>query len=171
MVWVRVLSLHLDRGGGTISPGWERELRDEWLLQSSQGFAFGRYYPRLDNLLTDESRVDFVLGASDRAIQCLRAFGPYVPAAFMNGIGAGEFRADWPIQWFERLAERFRALLREELPMDYERTGPCVPMNSPGQNFGDIEPIRMAEPHAAPNGGPAERQDNSDAGGGPPSVS
>lgn len=135
-VWLRVLSLHLD--DDVHLPGWQHDLRDKWLLASA-GFFSGCIYPALDEFLTDSDRIAAILRASDRSIKSLRAFGDYVPAAFLNALGIkGIFTSDQPIEYYELIANRFNALLRGELTTDAS-TSPVLPATRHNQTWDEIE--------------------------------
>ena len=139
--WLRVLSLHLD--DEVYAPGWQHDLRNEWLLVSA-GFFNGFVSASLDKFLTDDARIAAVLRASERSIQCLRAFGAYVPAAFLNALGLSPFTADLPIEWFERIADWFDRLLSGELMTDAS-TSPTLPATRDGQSLDEIEKPRIIE--------------------------
>ena len=133
--WLRVLSLHMD--DDVHKPGWQHDLRDKWLLASA-GYFNGCISASLDDFLTEGDRVAVILKAAERSIQRLRTFGSYVPAAFLNAIGLSPFTEDLPIEWFERIAERFTALLRGELATDAS-TSPVLPATQRGQRWNEIE--------------------------------
>ena len=133
--WLRTLSLHLDND--VHQSGWLHDLRDKWLLASA-GFFNGCVSASLDEFLTDSDRVAVVLKASERNIQNLRAFGSYVPVAHLNGLGlSGQFTADFPIEWFELINERFTALLRGQLSTDAS-TSPTLPATRIGQRWDEV---------------------------------
>ncbi len=137
--WLRVLSLHMD--DDVHKPGWQHDLRDKWLLVSA-GFFSGCISPSLDDFLTDSDRVAATLRASERSIQSLRAFGSYVPATFLNGLGLkGSFGADLPIEWFELISDRFTTLLRGELATDAS-TSPVLPATRKDQRWNEITQTR-----------------------------
>lgn len=139
-LWLRVLCLHMDHNVHVA--GWERELRDKWLFASSGESCCPTAL--LDEFLTDGDRVSYILRVSERSIQSLRAFGPYVPAAFLSALlGGGKCEADWPVEWFERIANTFAMLLRGELITDI-RTSPTLPAIRQGQSWDEIEQIRKA---------------------------
>jgi hypothetical protein len=138
--WLRTLTLQM--GDDVYQPGWQHELRDYWWSISGGCFQ-GCIWASLDDFLADGDRVAFILRASERSIESLRAFGPYVPAAFLNAIGLSS-GTDWPIQWFERIADHFNALLRGELSTDAS-TGPVLPATRKGQRWDEIEQPRQAQ--------------------------
>ena len=150
------------------APGWQHDLRNEWLLVSA-GFFNGFVSASLDKFLTDDERVAAVLRASQRSIQSLRAFGAYVSAAFLNALGLSGFTADLPIVWFERMADWFAKLLRGELMTDAS-TSPTLPATRDGQSWDEIEQPRNAEPSVAPNGSPTTPVSNSGGTEGQPPV-
>ncbi len=146
--WLRVLSLQLGKDADV--PGWRHDLRDKWLLVSAGGMV-GCIAPCLDEFITDEERVSVILRSSLGAIQSLRAFGEYVPATFLNALGFSEkHTSDLPIQWFERIAERFSMLLRGELDTDAS-TSPVLPATRHNQAWDELEqpredvPLRTAQ--------------------------
>jgi hypothetical protein len=109
------------------------------LLQSA-GYFGGCISASLDSFLTDNERVAVILRVSERSLQSLRAFGPYVPSAFLNALGLSPFGADVPIEWFERIAECFTALLRGELTTDAS-TSPVLPATRKNQPWDEIEQL------------------------------
>ncbi len=166
-VWLRVLSLHL--GDDVHKPGWQHDLRDQWLLVST-GYFSGCISPSLDEFLTDEERVAAIVQASERCISSLRAFGAYVPATFLNALGcANPFGADLPIEWFDLIAARFTALLRGQLATDAS-TSPVLPARRQGERWDEGAQPRSAE-DAPAKGGAAMGSNSSGVGGGPPAVS
>ena len=56
--WFRVLSLHMDDDAH--KPGWQHDLRDQWLLVSV-GFFNGCISTSLDDFLTDGDRFAMLL--------------------------------------------------------------------------------------------------------------
>jgi len=139
--WLRVLSLHMD--DDVHKPGWQHDLRDKWLLVSA-GFFSGCISTSLDDFLTDSDRIAAILRASERSIQSLRGFGPYVPAAHLNTLGlAGPFTADLPTEWFELISDRFATLLRGELTTDAS-TSPVLPATRKDQRWDEITQPRNA---------------------------
>ncbi len=137
--WLRVLSLQL--GEDADEPGWQHDLRDKWLLVSAGGMV-GCIAPCLDEFITDEERVSVILRTSLATIQSLRAFGEYVPAKFLNALGFSQkYTSDLPIQWFDRIAERFSMLLRGELETDAS-TSPVLPATWHNQPWDELEPPR-----------------------------
>jgi hypothetical protein len=141
--WLRILSLHL--GDEVYQPGWQHDLRDEWLLKSA-GFFGGCISPSLDDFLTDAQRVEVVLGASKRCIEKLRAFGDYVPAAFLNSLGLiGPFvDKDLPIEWFSLIFDRFTTLLKGELSTDAS-TSPVLPATRHREKWDDLAQPRIPQ--------------------------
>lgn len=138
--WLRVLCLHLGKDADV--PGWQHELRDRWLLVSAGGMV-GCICPCLDEFITDEERVGIILRTSLGTIQSLRAFGQYVPATFLNALGFSEkHRSDLPIQWFDRIAERFNMLLRGELDTDASNS-PVLPATRRDQAWDELEQPRL----------------------------
>lgn len=124
-MWLRVLSLHL--GDDVHKPGWQHDLRDQWLLAST-GYFSGCISPSLDEFLTDEGCVAAILQASERCIISLRAFGPNVPATFLNALGfANPFAEDLPIEWFDLIAGRFTALCAGSL-LQMSQRARCCPL-------------------------------------------
>jgi hypothetical protein len=165
--WLRVLSLHL--GDDVHKPGWQHDLRDQWLLAST-GYFSGWVSPSLDEFLTTEERVVAILQASERCISSLRSFGAFVPATFLNAlVFANPSGADLPIEWFDLIAARFTALLRGELVTDAS-TSPVLPATRECERWDGIAHPRSAEPGAPPNCGPTEPYGNSGVGGRPSSV-
>jgi hypothetical protein len=140
-VWLRIMCLHME--GEAHSPGWQHNLRDTWLLASA-GYFNGCVSASLDEFVTDDERVSVILRVSQRSIQSLRAFGAFVPAPFLNAlsIDGTEFTADWPIEWFERIADRFTLLLRGELTTDAS-TSPTLPATRNGQGWDELEQPRQ----------------------------
>ncbi len=137
--WLRVVSLNLGKDADV--PGWQHDLRDKWLLVSDGGMV-GCIAPCLDEFITDEERVGVILRSSLGAIQNLRAFGEYVPATFLNALGfSWKHTSDLPIQWFDRIAERFSMLLRGELETDAS-TSPVLPGTRRGQLWDELEQPR-----------------------------
>jgi hypothetical protein len=139
--WLRVVALHM--GEDVYEAGWLHDLRDHWLLMSGVYFG-GCIAPSLDKFLTAPERVSIILGASERAIRNLRAFGAYVPATFLNALGfADPFGLDLPIEWFNRIAACFTALLRGELATDAS-TSPTLPATRKGERWDELEQPRKA---------------------------
>lgn len=137
--WLRVLSLQL--GEDAAVPGWQHDLRDKLLLVSSGGMV-GCIAPCLDEFITDEERVSVILRTSLATIQSLRAFGEYVPATFLNALGfTDKYTSDMPIQWFDRIAEKFSMLLRGELETDAS-TSPVLPATRHNQTWDELEQPR-----------------------------
>ena len=136
--WLRILSLHLE--DEVHQPGWQHDLRDEWLLKSA-GFFIGCISASLDDFLIDDERIAVILRVSERSLQSLRAFGPYVPCAFLNALGitGSYYTSDLPIDWFERIAQCFTLLLRGELTTDAS-TSPVLPATQQNQRWDEIEP-------------------------------
>ena len=140
MLWLRVMCLHMHHS--VHGADWERDLRDKWLFASSGASCSPG--ARLDEFLTDADRVNYILGVSERSIQSVRAFGPYVPAAFLRTLlGGVKCEADWPVEWFERVANTFAMLLRGELTTDI-RTSPTLPTTREKQRWDEIEQPRKA---------------------------
>jgi hypothetical protein len=140
--WLRIVSLHLEEAAQ--DAGWVRELRAQW-MRASTGYFGGWVTAALDDLLTDDARIAAVLKAADRAIVSLRAFGPYVPAAFRRAIALSvPSSQDWPIEWFELIADRFTKLLRGELTTD-ATTSPTLPATYQGQRWDEGPQPRPAE--------------------------
>jgi hypothetical protein len=131
--WLRVVSLHMDTEAH--NPGWQHDLRDNWLLVSA-GLFPGCISPSLDDFLTDTDRIAAILRASDRAIQSLRKFGPYVASAHLNALGLAGTK-DLPTEWFELIYDCFCALLRGELATDAS-TSPVLPATQKGQRWDEI---------------------------------
>jgi hypothetical protein len=135
------MALNMD--GEAHKTGWQHDLRDHWLLVSAGYFA-GCISPSLDDFLTESERITIILRTAERSIQALRAFGAFVPAAFLNTLGITDsFTADWPIEWCDRIADRFTALLRGDLATDAS-TSPVLPAVRQGQRWDEIEQPRNA---------------------------
>jgi len=122
------------------SSGWQHDLRDRWLLASA-GYFNGCVSASLDEFLTNDDRVSVIIRVSGRSIQSLRAFGAFVPEAFLNALNITQFTADWPIEWFERIADTFILLLRGELTSDAS-TSPTLPATRKGQTWDELEQPR-----------------------------
>ncbi len=154
--WLRVLSLQL--GEDADVPGWQHDVRDKWLLVSSGGMV-GCIPPCLDEFITDEERVSVILRTSLTTIQSLRAFGEYVPATFLNALGFSEkYTSDLPIQWFDRIAEKFSMLLRGELETDASNS-PVLPATRRGQLWDELEQPRPGAWTPSTTNMPWERQE------------
>jgi hypothetical protein len=136
--WLRILSLHLEEE--VYEPGWQHDLRDEWLFNSA-GFFNGCISASLDTFLTDDERIAVMLRVSERSLQSLRAFGPHVPGALLDALGLYPHTADLPIEWFERIAQCFTSLLRGELTTDAS-TSPVLPATKLNQGWDEIEQPR-----------------------------
>jgi len=123
-VWLRFLSLNMDKAH---APGWQHDLRDRWLVQSS-GYFTGCVDASLDDFLVDQERIDVVLDTAERTIRSLRLCGPFIEVEYLNllGMGNGWFVANLPIEHAELIADRFGALLRGELTTD-RTTSPILP--------------------------------------------
>jgi hypothetical protein len=141
--WLRVVALNM--GEEVYKEGWQHDLRDHWLLMSGIGGG-GCVWPSLDEFLTDEDQVAVILRASECAIQRLRAFGAFVPAAFLNALGFEyPFDADLPIEWFNRIADCLSALLRGTLATDASNS-PTLPATRHGQPCDELEQPRKTYP-------------------------
>lgn len=144
-VWLRVLTLHL--GSDASSEGWQRELHDHWLSESS-GNSCGFISPALDEFLTDEDRLAVVLRSSEEGINRLNQFGDFVPFAFLNSLGIETafppyFSSDHPIEWYNLVASRFMALLKGELTADAANS-PTVPATRLGERWDEGKQPRVS---------------------------
>jgi hypothetical protein len=119
-IWLRSVALHLGAQADQLD-NWAHSFRDE-LLYASSGRCNGFVSASLDEFLIDESRVQMVVEASDRAIKRLRAVGPTLPAAFLSALGTGIFDVDLPLTRFEFIHDTFNALLLAKLesPFPFE---------------------------------------------------
>ena len=108
-LWLRFLALHLDSNADVLDH-WLHSFRDE-LLFASSGRCNGWVSAQLDRFLTDDTRVEAVIAASNRAIKCIRAIGSTVPKSFLTALGTGHYEVDRPLSSFEAMHEIFNTLL------------------------------------------------------------
>lgn len=140
-VWLRVLALHL--GEEVYEPGWQHDLRDHWLAMSGLNIV-GCIHPSLERFLTEDERIAVILHVTERSMRSLRAFGKFVPAAFLNALGfTNSFPDDLPMEWFNRIADCFTALLQGELGTDASDS-PVLPATRIGQPWDELERPRYA---------------------------
>lgn len=118
-IWLLLLVDEVDQL--TNPPGWLEEARKEWHLQATAGFGFG-VMPGLDAVVTSAERRDVILDLSSKAMKRLHDHGPFIRKDELNAIQgsseAGYFTDDVETELFERMADYFVKLLREELEPD-----------------------------------------------------
>jgi len=131
--WLCTMSLQMS--GRVGSSDWQHKLRDTWLL-TSHSCGSGCVSASLDEFLTDRERVEVVLEVVEGSIERLRTFGPFVAAPFVNLAGGGLTTVDWPIEWFELIADTFARLLRGEITTDLSTGSPTLPWTRTGQKMG-----------------------------------
>jgi uncharacterized protein YjbI with pentapeptide repeats len=114
-VWLKLLIAEFDQFEDR--PAWLDELRDDWDIQATHEFDYGIVL-ELDRYLCQPGRSQVVLSAATQAVERLRAFGDPIPAATLNGLGAGEpespFLRDLPASLFIEAAEDFIDLVEDD---------------------------------------------------------
>jgi hypothetical protein len=85
-VWLYLLVQEIDKCGEL--PRWLAEAREHWYLCATVGFT-GCIAADLDNHLTDQPRVELVLGVAQRAVASLERQGPFLRREALNAMGTG----------------------------------------------------------------------------------
>lgn len=67
--------------------------------------------PQLDGVFTSTERIELVLRTSDRLMERIRACGETIGGQELGLLGLQRFDADYPVEYFEQIYERFRALM------------------------------------------------------------
>ena len=117
-VWLYLLIEEIDRLGD--APAWLRELREDWLVQSTLG-ASGCVSAELDQVATSPDRVEALVELSERALSRLPERGPRltleVPYSYGTQ-GPDTLCIDRDIRIFSCVGEAFIDLLRGRIETD-----------------------------------------------------
>ena len=144
-LWLRLLAPNLPDDQYK-RESWIHELRNEWLYQAS-GMWNGVISPQLDKFCPTSERIEIVLTTSDRLMERLRECGSTVSRHELSLLGLGKFNADLPIDYFEQMNARFRALLQgAPIPT----TPKVIPDSQNRQCERAVDPIRSAIPDWQP---------------------